>query len=354
MARRDAKQQRGAALVFAISLLAIFSVLGTAYVVSMATELESADLRIREARAAHLAEAGLHAAIGDLGLAVRESRQRSLLGESTYQFPAYKGVYTGDRVLLERTERVSMATVSVLDESGKANLNHVPVSVMQLLLGIDGQTARLIATSLPGRPFFAGENPDQRRWLHGADELGLRGWLPEDAARAIDPALVTMFSVSPDDPRPSRYLNVNTAPAEVLAAVLDIPVDDARQVMLRRPFQSIQELEEAAGKSAGEFNIKAGPDETGGLPRALAFESRAFRLVSEGVFGTSERGSDQSKARVEAVVVFDGDGAYQITYWNAGSAPETMEAAATAPEPEGEAISADPAEGGDAALEAVS
>jgi type II secretory pathway component PulK len=354
MARRNSTQQRGAALVFAISLLAIFSVLGTAYVVSMATELDAADLRIREARATHLAEAGLQAAIGDLGIAVREGRQRGLLGESTYQFPAYKGVYTGERVLLERTERVSMATVSVFDESGKANLNHVPVSVMQLLLGVDGQTARLISTSLPGRPFFAGEHPEQRRWLHGADELAERGWLSDEAAGAFDASLVTLFSVAPNDARPSRYLNVNTAPAEVLAAVLDMPVDDARQVMLRRPFQSIQELEEAAGKPASEFNIKAGPEETGGLPRALAFESRAFRLVSEGVFGTSERGSDQSRARVEAVVVFDTDGGYEITYWNAGPAPDTTAAADAAPEPEGEAISADPAEGGAAAPEAVS
>ncbi|MBI1319120.1 MAG: hypothetical protein GC168_09250 [Candidatus Hydrogenedens sp.] len=354
MSKRPHKAQRGAALVFAISLLAIFAVLGTAYVVSMATGLQSADLQVREARASHMAEAGIQAAIGDLSLAVREGRQRSLLGESAYQFPAYKGVYNGDRVMLERTERIAAANVTILDESGKANLNHVPVSVMQLLLGVDGQTARLIATSLPGRPFFSGEKPDERRWMHDTDDLVERGWLSEEAAGQLDPSLLSFVNVPPGDTRPSGYLNVNTAPAEVLAAVLDMPVDQARQVMLRRPFQGVASLEEAAGKPAASFNIKSSAGDNGGLPRALSFDSRAFRLVSEGVFGTSERGSDQSKARIEAVVVFNADGTYEITYWNAGTLAESTEDSIASAAETSETTSPDSAATADPAPEAVS
>jgi len=293
MAERK-QSQRGAVLIFAISLLAVFSVLGTAYVVRMVNESDGADLRIREARARALAEAGIHAAIGDLSVAVREGRQGQLLGESGYQFPAYKGVWTGEDFVLESTERVSMAKVNVADESGKANINHVPVSVLRLLLGIDGQTARLIATSLPGRPFFGGEDPDSRRWLHGSDELLERDWIDEATMAGVDPELLTSYSVAPNESRPADYLNVNTAPAEVLAAVLDIPLEDARQVMLRRPFESIDELETTVGKPAKDFNVRPMPGDDGGLPRPLAFYSRAFRLQAEGVFGTSTSGGDSS------------------------------------------------------------
>jgi len=330
MTGRKRTNQRGAVLIFAISLLAVFSVLGTAYVVRMVNESESADLRIREARARALAEAGIHAAIGDLSIAVREERQNQLLGESTYQFPAFKGVWTGEDFVLENTERVSMATVKVLDESGKANINHVPVSVLRLLLGVDGQTARLIATSLPGRPFFGGEDPESRRWLHGADELATRDWVDEDTMAAVDMEVLTSYSVPPGEERPRDYLNVNSAPAEVLAAVLDIPLEDARQVMLRRPFESIEELEKTVGKPAKDFNMRPMPGDDSGLPRPLAFHSRAFRLQAEGVFGTSTSGGDSSRAKLEAVVAFNPDGTYEITYWNSGLPPESDEAPAAA------------------------
>ena len=68
------QRQRGSALVLAIGLLGLFSMLAVGYLSSARTNLEAADYGVREARARELATAGVYAAIGDLRKVVLNGR----------------------------------------------------------------------------------------------------------------------------------------------------------------------------------------------------------------------------------------------------------------------------------------
>ncbi|MFM1920087.1 MAG: Type secretion system protein [Candidatus Hydrogenedentota bacterium] len=338
-------KRRGAALILALTLLTVFAVLGTSFVVSMSLELDASRLDLRELRAAHLAEAGIHAAIGELSRAVQEGRQADFLaqGTRTYEFPAYKGVMTEQGYALERAPRISFAEVVILDESGKLNLNHAPASMLRLLLNVDGPTARKISSSLPFPALFSPDVNTGRRWLAGPDELLSRGLLTPEQFDALDLSLFTTYSVGTTS-KPERFLNVNAAPPEVLAALLDIPVELARQATVRRPFNSLADLESVSGKAADTFNIKPRASAPTSLPPELALDSRCFRLKAKATFGLEEQGTARRSTRhVEAVVVFDGEGGHEITYWstdNAEDAATVTEGAAAGEAAEGEAVPA--------------
>ncbi len=316
------RNRQGAALILALTLMTIFSVLGTSFIVSMSLELDEARLVQRETRARHLAEAGIHAAIGELGVAVRESRQADLLAQHvrTYEFPAYRGVMTDAGYALERAPRISYAEVTLSDESGKLNLNHAPASMLRLMLNVDGATARNISSSLPLPSFFAPGASDGRKWLSGPDELLSRGLLTPEQYAALDLSLLTTLTV-PATAKPERFLNVNTVSAEVLAALLDIPVEQAQQATVRRPFNSLADLEAAAEKPANTFNIKPRFSAPDALPPELSLESRCFRITSKALYGLQDQGvARRSSAWAEAVVVFDGEGGYEIVHWSTDNA----------------------------------
>lgn len=62
----EAKDSAGIALFLAISLLALFSVLGASYMRYMSLELDESDLRIRDMRVRQYAAAGINSAIGQM------------------------------------------------------------------------------------------------------------------------------------------------------------------------------------------------------------------------------------------------------------------------------------------------
>ncbi len=348
--KSNRRKQRGAALIFALTLLALFAVLGTSYVVSMSLELDSADLQLREVRATQLAEAGIHAAIGELSQAVREGRQAELLlqREQVFEFPAYQGIMTAQGYVLESQPRVSNARVVMTDESGKLNLNHAPASMLRMVLNVDGATARNITSSLPLPTIFQPEPGPGRQWLAGVDELVSRGLLSAEQYAALDTSILTTMSVA-NHAKPERFLNVNTAPAEVLAALFDISVEQAKQAMVRRPFKSLAELEAAAGKAAGTFSIRPEPSDRESLPPELSLDSRCFRLQSTGTYAVDGQAmARRATAHLEAVVVFEGDGSYTITHWTAGLDEESEPAPAAEPVP---AEGAQDAPGADGAID---
>lgn len=331
--KSNKRNQRGAALIFALTMLALFAVLGTSYVVSMSLELDNADLRLREARATLLAEAGVQAAIGELSQAVREGRQGDLLlqRDKTYEFPAYQGIMTAEGYVLDAQPRISNASVVITDESGKLNLNHAPASMLRMVLNVDGATARGITSSLPLPTIFQPEPGPGRQWFAGVDELLSRNLLSPEQYASLDTSLLTTLSVA-NHKHPERFLNVNSAPAEVLAALFDISVEQARQAMVRRPFKTLADLEAAAGKGADTFTIRPEPGDQGALPAELSLDSRCFRLASVGTYGFEGQGTARrATARVEAVVVFESDGKYTITSWMTGNDDEDP-APASAPE----------------------
>lgn len=72
----------GVALFIAISLLALFSVLGASYVRYMSLELEESDLRIRDMRVRHYATAGINSATGHIHAALMANE----VPEAVYTF----------------------------------------------------------------------------------------------------------------------------------------------------------------------------------------------------------------------------------------------------------------------------
>ena len=130
--------------------------------------------------------------------------------------------------------------------------------------------------------------------------------------------MLTTWTVA-DHAAPAGYLNVNAAPVEVLAAILDMPLETAQQVAEKRPFATFTALVQAAGKDPATFNIKPDAAEAAAWPAALTGESHCFRIVSDGTAASTakDREYDRAGARVEAVVLFRGVD-YEVVFWNAG------------------------------------
>lgn len=313
MTHRHPKTSRsGAALIIAISLLALFSALGTLYVSRMGTEISRVNMEVREARARQLAVAGVHAALGELERALGAGQPQQVTNRTlTFDFPAYGGIFDGTGIVLESLEgRLSRAEVTITDESGKANPNHLPASVLQRVLGVDGATARRVAGSLPR------DGAPEGQWLDSVDALRTRGLLNEDQFAALKRDLLSVHTVV-DPAQPRESLNLNAAAPEVLAAIVDVPLDTAEALAARRPFRSLDALAAAAQKDPATFNIKPDPANPLGLPAPLALASRCFRIVSRATYGPGGGAGDGGRATggVDAIVVFDDVGKPQFVRW---------------------------------------
>jgi type II secretory pathway component PulK len=201
------------------------------------------------------------------------------------------------------------------------NLNHAPPRVLQAILGVDGDTARKIRSALPAQEGAGGA----QRWLASPSDLVSRGLISPAAFAALPKRFVTVYSVA-DHAQPLGFLNLNAAAPEVLAAVLDIPVDAAKTAASKRPFRSLADVVAAAGKEPASFNYKPPPDAPDTLPKQLSLESRCFRIVSEAALSELRPDGVEIRAthrRVEAVVAFDPDGSPHVTFWS--EAPERGE-----------------------------
>jgi type II secretory pathway component PulK len=314
--RRDADS--GVALLTALALLFLFSVLGASFVRSISIDMERTETELAEQRAAGFARGGVQAAIGEIAAALAAGEVPGVLaGPVEIQYPVYRSQKATPAGIGPDESLRGRATFTVFDESGKVNLNHATPRVLRAVLGVDGDVARSIRGSLP---LAAAGSPANRAWFSNLSELSTRGLVPEPLYKKIDPELVTVYSVA-DHANAEEFLNVNAAPPQVLAAVLDIPLQAARALVERRPFGSLQEVCEAAGKDPSVFNGGAvgEPAEGQGLGRELAFQSRCFRIASEGVVAELGPGNTEfrpTRRRVEAVVVFDRVAGPQVTYWS--------------------------------------
>ncbi|MBI2435097.1 MAG: general secretion pathway protein GspK [Candidatus Hydrogenedentes bacterium] len=330
------QEERGAALVIAVTLLFLFVVLGAAYVKFGYLEIDETNFALRQARAETLAEAGINAAIGNIHQALGQNQAANALGTTNYAFPSYKAAKDSDPPVLEALEnREAFATVSVRDESGKVNVNHAPASVLQRVLNVDGATARAITASLPRSE--AGAAPAEgSRWLLSLDDLASRKLLTPEQFEKLDQSLVTTSTVA-DHAHPGAYLSINTAPAEVLAAVLDVPAEQAQQIMAKGPFNSIAALAEAAGKTVDTFNLHPEWPMTDGMVAPFTIQPNCFRIASSATYKAVSEGHEAT-ASAEAVVLFHEDGSYEIVDWTTAEPEEDA-----AEEPAAEPAAAEPA-----------
>ncbi len=303
------KNERGVALLTALGLLFVFSLLGVAYVGYMTTLVEQSRYEARVTQSRVLSEAGVRLAIDKIR-ALRQAHQPSGLEMA---FEAEVPVYRVDRQTAEgiapRENRRAAAQVSVSEESGKININHAPAPVLQAVLGVDAATAAQIVAGLPSA---GGPGP----WFSSVADLVARGFMTPEAFARLDQDLVTAWSVA-DHANPAGSLDLNAARPEVLAAALGVDLPAAQAIAAQRPFATPQAFLAAVGKAPSTFNYAAPAGAPDALPPVFALESKAFRIRDVASVADVRPTGDLSRVTphtVEAVVVFDGGGE-RITYW---------------------------------------
>jgi type II secretory pathway component PulK len=312
MRRKDS----GIALLTALGMLVVFSILGGSYLTYMMVENQNVDIDLGAVRARASAEAGLRQAIGAIGA--------DLAGGVVVpeQVDAKVALYkaTPDGSLVEDDSRKIEVAVTVFDESSRINVNYAPTRVLAAILGVDPNKARAIRMQLPkiDGDEAATVSVEGARWLASVDELHTRTLVTPDKVR---PNLLTVHTGETGSN--AGWLNVNTALPEALAAVLDVPVEAAIEIKKAGPFTSVEQLAAAAGKDPSTFNVR--PQAPGTLPKELSFSSRCYRIVSHAKY--VQDGVPKAGSRVEAVVCYDPDGRPEIRSWN--ETPGINQSAAT-------------------------
>ncbi len=308
ISRRHAVSQRrgsGFALVGAIAMLALFVMLGTAYVKYMMIELDDTRIDVDASRAQHLASGGIYAAIGEIEAAI----DSGLVPKRSYTIKANAYRYEGG----ERAAYAQEIHVTLSDESARIDLNHAPPEVL-VALGMDREAVERLGRAIPTS---SGLRSESRRWLTSVDDLLTRGIVNRRQFGAIQSDQLTTYTVE-DHSRPAAFLNLNTAEAGALAAILGIDdSDEIRQLMAKRPFTSWPDAVTKSGREPSTFNVKSPRYAAREMPREVAFSpSRCFRLHSKVSVSFTGMARRPSVAAVEAVVLFKNDGSYSIRYWN--------------------------------------
>ena len=307
ISRRHAVAHRrgsGFALVGAIAMLALFVMLGTAYVKYMMIELDDTRIDVDASRAQHLASGCIYAAIGEIEAAI----DSGLVPKRSYTIKASAYRYEGgERAVYEQEIHVTLS-----DESARIDLNHAPPEVL-VALGMDREAVERLGRAIPTP---SGLRSESRRWLTSVDDLLTRGIVNRRQFGAIQSDQLTTYTVE-DHSKPAAFLNLNTAEAGALAAILGIDdSDEIRQLMAKRPFESWQDAVTKSGREQSTFNLKSPRYASRETPREVAFSSRCFRLHSEVRVSFTGMARRPSVAAVEAVVLFKNDGSYSIRYWN--------------------------------------
>jgi type II secretory pathway component PulK len=311
-------RRKGFALITALAMLVLFTMLGAAFLGYMVNDYTRQELDATRVQAQVAAESGVFAAVGLLEQAVADGAAADVAGAEpmTLDLPLYDfadDTLTADGPDLE-------LTVTVADESAKLNINHVPTSVLSAVLDVNGAKAREIRTTLPR---FGAERDPSRHWFGAVGELVTRGLLTEEQFAALNTQDLTVYSAL-NPGAPERFLNVNATSAGILAAVLGISPEAAADVAAQRPFDSLEDLGAAAGKQPGTFNLGG----EAGVPEALAFGPTSFRIRATARVARTG-GQPGGVAEAEAVVCILPGAPPKVTYWSQRtSAAEPAEVAA--------------------------
>lgn len=317
VAARAARRQdeQGVALITALAMLVLFSLLGSAYLGYMLSDRSGVTNALRQAQARQAAEAGIYAAIGDIQRAMHSDGE--IPSARDYAFPVYQATMEDSNdapaqaTFAVQPDRELPVTVSIADENARININLATRGMLERILDVDRATARRITSELPR----AGDPGDpSKRWFTSVEELVSRGYMSQAAYDAIDTSHITVYT-GEDFGTPLHYINLNTASPAVIAAVLNISDERAAAIaQARPPLSSLADLASAAGQDPAAFNTV--PDPTAPqhvLPSELTTQSHTFRVVSTARF--TNGGRDTASAQIEAVVLFRQDGRHEIRHW---------------------------------------
>lgn len=318
----------GVALISALALLALFSILGTAYLSFMTIEQDAAHYEVRQVRANQYAEAGLAGAIGEIQAAL----EAGTIPQDAYtvSVPQFEQNMTASNIDVH---------VQLFDESSLLNANHVPREVFEAL-GFERSAIRGLKASLPRADGVVDPN---RQWLGSIDELAKRLSI-EDGAEGPDTSLFTVYTAY-DIARPEAYLNLNSLGPKALTAVLNLTPEEGESLAGKRPFTNWPDLLNKSQKDPASFNIR--PEEFGARtrPAAFTFRSRCYRILSTVNLKSIYSARRTLTSSVEAVVVFRDDNTYAVRFWSRTPTGRFTEASADESVEEETVIGGEPSEG---------
>lgn len=288
MTADDKHSRAGMALFASLVLLLVFSMLGTAYVRYMTTNLQDTRYALQEIRADFLSQGGIYAAVGEIEAARTASVDPA--EEYTFNFQTYRF----DREVA-REAHPQVVSVVVRDESGRVNLNHAPESLL-VALGLPINVVRTIRES--------------GARLASVDDLRTRDFLNGLQHDNLDTSVFTVYTGHDN----GASLNLNSASVPVLAAVFNVDDAEAETIAGKRPFLSWQDAVTKVGREPVSFNVLSKPDRS--MPDGLSLESNCYRLLSEAFMKTPDTRAKGLQTAVEAVVQLHDEGGYSINYWN--------------------------------------
>jgi len=295
-------RKSGVALMAAVALLAIFSMLGVSYLRFMSIENERSRWQGRIVRADTLADDYLRVAIHELNTLVANGGPIP----DTLEFPpvpVFVGGRDGPDSLVDSESLRGEIRVTIADEAARLDINRVSSAMIEAATGLSAEKAERIFEST--RAPIGQDTESVRLPVRTLEELTTRGLLDEAEVMALPREHLTVFS------GPGPFLNANTMPIELLAAVLGLDGDAAEAIAAARPFESREALRDALGPDAG-------------LPPALGVDSRCYRLICE-VTLTQPTGDEAWRPvrthRLEAVVALQSDGPRAL-YWGPAPPPD--------------------------------
>lgn len=286
----------GMALISALGVLMIFTVLGTAYVRYMSYEYDKTKYIVQEVRSRALAQGGINAAIGEIEQALKDGKTPNAV--YNFQLPVFIREGEGLR------EEAQTVTVRVSDEASRVNINHASKDLLSAMgftrSGLNNLSDIKADTSVR-KKHRVRSGP-----LASVNELRTRNVVGSRDYHNLDTDLMTVYTSS-------GVVNINTAAPRVLAAVFGIELGDARVLASKRPFTSWANAVEKVGRDASTFNVSSAG---GSIPEELSLTSNAYRLISEAT--VRSQGARQRGVRgiVEAVVIFEDDGGTNIRFWS--------------------------------------
>lgn len=249
------RDERGVVLLLVLLVLALISVLVLSWAQEWRTELRLA-ANFREASQCHrLAEAGVYYALGKLLEA--KSIETSMFNLNSQEAAAQlAAAWRGDRSPHQLKLPGGLVEVRLEDEGGKINLNQVNEELMANLFTSIGFPLAQIPTIVDSIQDWRSRGDQPRP--NGAKSAYYLGLEPPYVARngpfevVEELAWVRGFEGSPLIPRlgewltvqPTKGINLNTAPPEVLMAV-GIPPDAVQAIIVARersPFTNNQDL----------------------------------------------------------------------------------------------------------------
>ena len=125
-------EKRGAALLTALGLLLVFSMLGTAYVAYMASELAESEFDTRALQVRYFARGGVNAAIGEL----QAGRAADIIGKGLkLQYPVYRRDRLNPSGFAPRETAEGTVQVTVTDDTAKIAPGQAPEQMLRAILG---------------------------------------------------------------------------------------------------------------------------------------------------------------------------------------------------------------------------